>query len=139
MVGGLVSVLAVSSSMDGAGLIDPLFASACHQNPERCLVWAGHPMALCARCFAIFVGLGMGAIGALVWPLARRSALNLLVAAASVTLVDVALETIGFYANLIPLRMLIGLFLGMAVAWMIGFHDGSVRSRSHSNHNPQTI
>ena len=127
MVAGLVSGLAASSSMDGAGLIDPLFASACHQNPERCLVWSGHPMALCVRCFAIFVGLGIGAVGALVRPLARRSALMLLAAAACATLVDVTLETIGFYANLIPLRMLIGLFLGMAVAWMIGFRNGSRR------------
>ena len=84
-------------------------------------------MALCVRCFAIFVGLGTGAVGALVWPLARRSALMLLAAAACATLVDVTLETIGFYANLIPLRMLVGLFLGMAVAWMIGFRNGSRR------------
>jgi uncharacterized membrane protein len=135
LVSGLVGLLAVSSSIDDSGLIDPLFALACHQNPDRCLEWSGRPMALCARCFAIFVGLGIGAVGALVWPLARRSALILLATAACVTLVDVTIETIGFYANLIPVRMLIGLFLGMAIAWIIGFRDGSF---SLPNPNPQT-
>lgn len=36
------------------------FRIACHQIPSRCLVIAGHPAPVCARCHAIYLGMALG-------------------------------------------------------------------------------
>jgi uncharacterized membrane protein len=43
----------------------PYLHFACHQNPSRCLLIDGHPLALCARCLGVYAGF-------LSWPLVRR-------------------------------------------------------------------
>ena len=43
----------------------PYLRFACHQNPSRCLLIDGHPLALCARCLGVYAGF-------LSWPLVRR-------------------------------------------------------------------
>ena len=45
--------------------IRPYLRFACHQNPSRCLLIDGHPLALCARCLGVYAGF-------LSWPLARK-------------------------------------------------------------------
>ena len=45
--------------------IRPYLRFACHQNPSRCLLIDGHPLALCARCLGVYAGF-------LSWPLVRR-------------------------------------------------------------------
>ena len=59
-LGGERSVAAV--------LLYGFFSPLCHQLQERCLSLAGHPMAVCARCAAIYAGF---LIGTLLYPLLR--------------------------------------------------------------------
>jgi len=120
VVSGLVCLLAAAGPVFGGDVIPQLFSLACHQNPERCLVVAGHPMALCARCFGLFLGFGLGAGFAFLRPFARRSALCILLTAVVLTAFDVGAERLGLYTNLIPLRLVTGTILGTAISLMIG-------------------
>lgn len=43
--------------------------AVCHQMPERAFWVAGHPLAVCARCFGIYAGF---AVAVLLYPLSRR-------------------------------------------------------------------
>jgi uncharacterized membrane protein len=43
----------------------PHLRFACHQNPSRCLLFDGHPLALCARCLGAYAGF-------LSWPFVRK-------------------------------------------------------------------
>jgi uncharacterized membrane protein len=55
----------------GSGLAAGLYhsyAQICHQNPSRCFVLFGHPVAACGRCLGIYIGF---LAGCLVYPLAR--------------------------------------------------------------------
>ncbi len=33
------------------------FSMVCHQAPERCFLWLGGPMPVCARCLGLYAGL----------------------------------------------------------------------------------
>jgi len=120
VVSGLVCLLATAGPAFGGDVIPQLFGLACHQDPERCLVVAGHPMALCARCVGLFLGFGLGAGLAFVRPFARRPALCILLTAVVLTAFDVGAERLGLYTNLIPLRLVTGTILGSAISMMIG-------------------
>jgi uncharacterized membrane protein len=43
----------------------PYLRPACHQSPTRCLMFDGHPLALCARCLGVYMGF-------LSWPFVRK-------------------------------------------------------------------
>ncbi len=43
--------------------IRPYLRFACHQNPSRCLLIDGHPLALCARCLRRVCGISLLAAG----------------------------------------------------------------------------
>lgn len=50
------------------GLIRLAYAPLCHQLPSRSLVVCGEPMALCARCFALYAGFwAVGMLYSVVW------------------------------------------------------------------------
>jgi uncharacterized membrane protein len=37
--------------------LDPLYSWLCHRMPQRCYVWGGEPMPVCARCLGVWLGL----------------------------------------------------------------------------------
>ena len=72
---GLLVLLAASGLWIGAVLAAPflaeadsslskllyqLFGSICHQQPERSFHLAGHPLAVCHRCFGLYLGFAVG-------------------------------------------------------------------------------
>lgn len=56
-------------------IIEFFLAGVCHQIPERCLLYQGVPMPLCARCTATFLGVVLGMVLLLVTGQGRRSEL----------------------------------------------------------------
>lgn len=62
----LAVALAVAAPLSAArgGLLAPLgygvFAQVCHQIAERSFQLAGHPLAVCHRCFGFYVGFTLG-------------------------------------------------------------------------------
>lgn len=98
------------------------FSAACHQMPERSFHFEGFPLAVCARCFGLYVG---GAAGVLFYPLARGLARRdaprrewLLVAALPTT-IDFALGFFGVWENTHWSRFLTALVLGATVAFYV--------------------
>jgi len=98
------------------------FSATCHQIPERSFHFEGFPLAVCARCFGLYVG---GAAGVLLYPLARglvrRDApgrMWLLLAAVPTT-VDFALGIFGIWENTHLSRFLTAVILGAAVAFYV--------------------
>src|SRR4051812_47428636 len=98
------------------------FSATCHQIPERSFHFEGFPLAVCARCFGLYVG---GAAGVLLYPLARGFAQRdapgrmwLLLAAAPTT-IDFALGIFGIWENTHLSRFLTAVILGAAVAFYV--------------------
>ncbi len=92
--------------------------TVCHQIPERAFWLAGHPLAVCARCFGIYAGF---CVAVLLYPLARglqnttpprRVWLILALLPAGI---DFTLGITGLWANTHSSRALTGVWLG---AWM---------------------
>lgn len=44
----------------GADLIYAVCSSLCHQNPSRCFVLSGYPLAVCVRCLGVYGGFLLG-------------------------------------------------------------------------------
>lgn len=95
----------------------------CHQMPERAYWLAGHPLAVCARCFGIYAGF---TVAVLLYPLAARGwrrataftatpRREWLILALAPTTIDFALGITGVWANTHSSRALTGAWLG---AWM---------------------
>lgn len=98
------------------------FGAACHQMPERAFHLWGLPMAVCARCFGLYVGAAAGAVCyPLLRGLARRGAPGRawLLAAAVPTGVDFALGLFGVWENTHWSRFLTALLLGAAAAFYV--------------------
>ena len=59
---GLVVAAPLAAAAGGwAGpLLYGIFAPVCHQIAERCFHLAGHPLAVCHRCFGFYVGFTLG-------------------------------------------------------------------------------
>ncbi|MCA1594427.1 MAG: DUF2085 domain-containing protein, partial [Acidobacteria bacterium] len=98
------------------------FSAACHQMPERSFHAGGFPLAVCARCFGLYVG---GAAGVLFYPLARgltrrdAPARVWLLLAALPTTVDFALGFFGVWENTHLSRFLTAVLLGAVAAFFI--------------------
>jgi uncharacterized membrane protein len=88
------------------------FSRACHEEPSRSLWLAGVAMAVCARCFGIYVGAAIG----VVVRVQRQQALQILAAALALNALDVLTEAAGLHADLPALRVCMGVALGVAVA-----------------------
>lgn len=98
------------------------FALVCHQRPERSFHWHGFPLAVCARCTGVYVGI---AVGLLLYPFVRDlrerefPARHWLVVAALPMLLDVVGQGIGWWQNTAIARSLTGLVLGVGVAFFL--------------------
>jgi uncharacterized membrane protein len=60
--------LAGRSSGRAAAFVYSVFSPICHQIPERCFFFHGHPLAVCGRCLGIYAGF---AAGLALYPLVR--------------------------------------------------------------------
>ena len=94
-----------------------LYGILCHQIPERSFWILGNPVAVCARCLGIYVGLFLGAIGfSLFRKLRYGSPISpLLVIAALMPLgIDWSLTYFGFWENTDLSRFATGSILGIS-------------------------
>ena len=92
-----------------------IFSRVCHQIPERSFAVAGFPLAVCHRCFGIYLGLAAGSL--LVVPFRSpgiRRAWAL--AAAAPILIDIALPFAGFVGGNPAARFLTGLLFGIMLS-----------------------
>lgn len=94
------------------------FSRVCHQDPARSFWIAGVPMAVCARCFGIYLG---GVAGALM-PVQHRVALRMLAATVAMNFFDVVAESAGLHASWPFARLCLGAALGAAIVAAISSH-----------------
>jgi len=97
------------------------FHSACHQLPERSFWLFGAPLAVCARCFGLYLG---GFAGLLAIPLLRgldrpSPPRRWLVVAAIPTAVDFTLGWSGLWDNTAVSRGTTGFVLGAVAAFYV--------------------
>jgi uncharacterized membrane protein len=99
------------------------FSPICHQIPDRTFHLAGYPLALCARCFGLLLGVAAGAALSLFDRTKGRplsEARKWLLAAALLMLVDYGLPFVSPYRNTVFTRLVTGLLLGhLSVPYMI--------------------
>ena len=98
------------------------FSYICHQIPDRSLHLAGHPMAVCSRCFGVYLGLLVGiAAYPLIRPIDEIEPLPrfwLFVSLVPIT-VDWSLTVFGIWENTHLTRVITGMILGIACAIFI--------------------
>lgn len=98
------------------------FRGLCHQSAERSFHLAGHPLAVCARCFGIYAGF---AAGALAYPALRSLRLThaparaWLFASAVPVALDFLLGVLGVWSNTHLSRALTGGLLGACVPFYV--------------------
>ena len=91
------------------------FSLVCHQLPERSFFIAGHPFAVCARCFGLYAGF---AVVAIAYPLVQSlrtteaPARRWLFVAALPLAIDYALGFFGIWNNTHSSRFITGAILG---------------------------
>lgn len=96
-------------------LVEAWFGFQCHRDPERALSFGSFVLPVCARCFGIYAGLGLGAL-VLRPRLAPKFVRVWLFGALVVMLLDVATELLDMRPPSAALRVGTGLIL----AWPIG-------------------
>ncbi len=112
----------VAAPLLGLSSVYSFFSYLCHQIPERTLHLAGHPLAVCSRCFGVYFGLIAGIAA---YPLWRRveevepiSRVWLFLSLIPIS-VDWALTAFGIWENTQISRFLTGTVLGVACATFI--------------------
>jgi uncharacterized membrane protein len=91
------------------------FSLVCHQIPERSFFIAGHPFAVCARCFGLYAGFTLATIA---YPLVRSlkntdaPPRKWLFMAAVPLVIDYALGAFGIWNNTHSSRFITGALLG---------------------------
>jgi uncharacterized membrane protein len=111
----LAPALQSRSFSRAAGFIYALFAPTCHQIPERCFVFCGHPLAVCGRCLGVYAGF-LG--GLLAYPFVRGfsqlrlpSTMSFLLLSIPIGL-DAAGGILGIWASPIGIRFATGFLWG---------------------------
>jgi uncharacterized membrane protein len=105
-----------------------IFSRICEQDPARSFKIFGLPMAICVRCFGIYIGLAAGAASGPLLRIHRWMALRILCIALLLSLADAAAEVMHLHGNIALLRLLLGLAVGMAAGFtMTG--SGSLERR----------
>lgn len=121
-----VLVIAPMAPAPGAALLYSVGAYICHQLPERSLHLGAFQLPVCARCLGLYAGAALGALAPVV---ARRhglfggdvgsSARWVITVAALPTVLTVLLEWGGTWPSSNVVRLLAGLPLGAAAAFVV--------------------
>ena len=122
LVGLIVAapLLRAGGAAAAAGALYKAFALVCHQMESRSFHVAGFQLAVCARCFGLYVG---ALAGAAAYPLARplmsrdMPGRAWLLAAAAPTALDFALGLFGVWENTHASRFLTASLLGVVLAF----------------------
>ena len=122
-IAGIVSAPLLRAEGGDSTLLSLLaraYGSVCHQLDDRSFHLAGHPLAVCSRCFGIYVGYLAGLI---VYPFTRSLSQTefphrswLIVALVPVA-IDFAGGFLGIFDNTLASRALTGLIAGAAGAF----------------------
>jgi uncharacterized membrane protein len=145
LVAILLAPLAIPSDRTavaaGAASLYATGARICHQRPERCFWIHGRPMPVCARCAGLYAGAAFAAPLALVWAaqLSGRRARLIAAAAALPTLVTWTLEMAGLAHPSNTVRLIAGLPLGFAVAWLVLSTMSHGRRLNHKDHQDHKV
>lgn len=123
-----------------------LFGHLCHQDPARSLWFNGQPMAVCSRCFGIYVLFGGGWLLLPLVPSVDKFTLHgkkmVIAAVIAANLVDIIGNFFGFWQNTPLSRLALGGLLGLSVVMLFtneflsfktkqtGDADGTVRTTS---------
>jgi uncharacterized membrane protein len=103
-----------------ASFIYLAYSRICHQINERSFHIEGHPFAVCARCFGIYVGY---VLGLMIYPLVRpvdeteTPARGWLLVAVAPVAIDLAGDWAGLFDNTLLSRALTGIVAGAAGAF----------------------
>jgi uncharacterized membrane protein len=107
-----------------AGMLYALGSRICHQRPERSFHLFAAQLPVCARCAGIYTGAAIGSLLALSGSIRERlfpfSPRMLLVAGALPTLMTLIIEWSGAWAGGNDARAAAGVWLGVAVAFVVG-------------------
>jgi uncharacterized membrane protein len=107
-----------------AGMLYALGSRICHQRPERSFHLFAAQLPVCARCAGIYTGAAIGSLLALSGSIRERlfpfSPRMLLVAGALPTLITLIIEWSGAGAGGNDVRAAAGVWLGVAIAFVVG-------------------
>lgn len=108
------------------------FSTLCHQDPARSFWIGSQPMAVCSRCYGIYLAFGFS------WfliPLAQfipqkihATAGRLLVLVIVLNVVDVVGNLVGFWQNTLAIRFFMGSGIGLAAVLLLA--DNFLHKRS---------
>lgn len=131
-----------------AGILYALGSRICHQQPERSFHLFAAQLPVCARCAGIYAGAAIGSVFALRGSIRKQlfllSSRMLLVVGALPTLVTLMTEWSGAWAGGNEVRAATGVWLGVAVAFVVGraaatlHYDRCVPRRPIASNRPFT-
>ena len=92
-----------------------LFRMMCHGIEKRCLVLFGVPMPICARCTAIYIGLGIAAAVFFALPSIEERLMRIILYCAAVPMfIDVVTQATGLRESTNGLRIVTGFIAAFA-------------------------
>ena len=106
----LVSGFEVSSE-----IFVSVFATLCHQQPERSLTLASMTMVVCSRCAGVYVGVAIGAVTPLPKRLLPHARVVLLIAGTLMAL-DVLTQEVGWHSPWPATRLATGAIVGWSLS-----------------------
>ncbi len=111
-----------------SGYLYFLFEPVCHQIPERSLLINSEPLAVCTRCFAIYLGAFFILVLFVVWRKIHHINPNWVILFTVPTIMDFLLEKFGLYVNLPVVRFLTGLLFGASLIYLILYSILDIRN-----------
>ena len=114
----LLLAAAVAPEAGFSAVVHHFAAAICHQRADRSFAFGGHPLAVCARCLALYLSGAAGA--AVAWagaPAAPRQARTLLLLAAGPTFATIPIEWLGLSPLSNAVRAAAALPFGAAAGW----------------------
>jgi uncharacterized membrane protein len=118
----IAPVLAAHSHDIAAGFIYLCFSPVCHQIPDRCYRLSGHTLAVCHRCFGIYLGLLLGSLAPqryFSYFLSHRRRRCWAIACAVPLILDALLPWTGFWTSTAASRFSTGLLFGLMVSSLL--------------------
>lgn len=123
-------LLSLPGSFDAFGKFGALFATLCHQRPERSLAHEGVHMVVCSRCAGLYLGMAIASLTLVPRRWLNRAgwAIGLCVVPA---LIDVITQDLGLHAPWHPSRLVTGFVMGWVGTGIAlrALHDEVMASR----------